>query len=226
MADSSGEQIFVVRREEFFGGQWPQGFVALGPDAGLELVREIEASAFLVDRALAETNPDWQQPIPYCLLTSSSSTFCVRRRTRSTEKRLHGLYSVGLGGHVGPQDRAATSAGLMQACLERELREELVLPEGPLPSARLAGLVKDDSNPVGKVHAGLVYQLELSSEIAAKVAVREISKLDGAFTPLVELKNLWQDPRRFETWSQLVLGALVLPPEEPGEHRLKPCTEE
>ncbi len=75
MVDSGGEQIFVVRREEFFGGHWPQGFVALGPDAGVELVREIEARAVLVDRALAETNPDWQQPIPYCLLTSGSDVF-------------------------------------------------------------------------------------------------------------------------------------------------------
>jgi predicted NUDIX family phosphoesterase len=218
MAGSGGEQIFVVRRDGFFGGRWPQGFVTLGRDAGEDLVREIEARAFLVDRDLAETNPDWQQPIPYCLLTSGSRTFCVRRRTRSTEQRLHGLYSVGIGGHVGPVDRAAAAPGkLMQACLERELREELVLPRGPLPRARLAGLVKDDSNPVGKVHAGLVYRLELTPSIAAKVAVREISKLHGAFTPLVELQKLWQDPRRFETWSQLVLRALVLPPEEPGE---------
>ncbi|MHC4515231.1 MAG: hypothetical protein ACYTGW_02520 [Planctomycetota bacterium] len=226
MADSGGEQIFVVRRAEFFGGQWPQGFVPLGPHAGAELVREIEARAFLVDRTLAETNPDWQQPIPYCLLTSGPNTFCVRRRNSGTEKRLHGLYSVGLGGHVGPEDLVArgpaarsiqAAPGILQACLERELREELVLPAGPLPKPRLAGLLKDDSNQVGKVHAGLVYCLELSHELAARVVVREISKLHGEFTPLVELRNLWQDPQRFETWSQLVLGALVLPPEEPGE---------
>lgn len=221
MAASGGEQIFVVRREDFFGGRWPQGFVTLGREAGVELVREMENRAFLVDRALAETNPDWQQPIPYCLLTSGGRTFCVRRRTRGTEKRLHGLYSVGLGGHVGPVDRSAAAPGdLMQTCLERELREELVLPPGPLPRARLAGLVKDDSNAVGKVHAGLVYHLELPPTTAAKVAVREISKLHGAFTPLVELQDLWQDPRRFETWSQLVLGALVLPLGEPGDRTM------
>ncbi len=219
MALAGGEQVFVVRRAEFFAGQWPQGFLALDPDAGAELVQDMEARGFLVDRAQAETNPDWQQPIPYCLLTAGGDTFCVRRRGSGTEDRLHGLYSVGLGGHVGPDDLAGSGTepgALMQACLERELREELVLPEGPLPEARLAGLLKDDSNQVGKVHAGLVYRLELSPEIATRVTVREISKLSGGFTPLVELKHLWQDRQRFETWSQLVLGALVLPPEEPG----------
>ncbi len=105
----------------------------------------------------------------------------------------------------------------MQACLERELREELRFPPQPLPRARLVGLLKDDSNSVGKVHAGLVYHLELPPQLAARIVVREVSKLHGSFTPLVELKNLWQDPHRFETWSQLVLGALVLAPEEPGE---------
>jgi predicted NUDIX family phosphoesterase len=210
----------VVRRAEFFAGRWPQGFVALGPEAGGQLTRDIEARGFLVDRALAETNPDWQQPIPYCLLTAGGNTFCVRRREAGTEERLRGLYTVGLGGHVGPADlrsSASQPGALMQACLERELREELVLPEGPLPEARLVALLKDDSNQVGKVHAGLVYCLELSTEISARVRVREISKLRGGFTPLVELRRLWQDPHRFETWSQLVLGALVLPPEEPEE---------
>ena len=214
----------MVRRADFFAGRWPQGFLPLGPRAGTNLLRELEARAFLVDRALAETNPDWQQPIPYCLVTTGTDTFCVRRRKSGTEQRLHGLYSVGLGGHIGPEDQAAAArrpeaepGALMQACLERELREELRLPPQPLPRARLAGLLKDDSNAVGKVHAGLVYHLELPPQLAAKVGVREISKLHGGFTPLVELKNLWQDPQRFETWSQLVLGALVLAPEEPGE---------
>jgi len=215
--ESGGERVFVVRREEFFGGRWPQGFLPLGPIAGRELVREIEARAFLVQRALAESNPDWQQPIPYCLLTSGSAVFCVRRRSRGTEKRLHGLYSVGLGGHVGPSDRAvAAPDGLMQACLKRELREELVLPAGTSSQARLVGLVKDDSNAVGQVHVGLVYRLELASAVAAKAAVRETSKLHGAFTPLVELHKLWEDPPRFETWSQLVLKGLGLAPERPG----------
>ena len=99
----------MVRRADFFAGRWPQGFLPLGPRAGTDLLRELEARAFLVDRAVAETNPDWQQPIPYCLLTTGTDTFCVRRRKSGTEQRLHGLYSVGLGGHVGPEDQVTAA---------------------------------------------------------------------------------------------------------------------
>ena len=217
-ADAVGEQVWVVRRSDFFGGNWPQGFVPLPAKAGARLVRQLLDRGFLVPRAEAEDNPAWQQPIPYCVLTSGTETFCVRRRRAGTEVRLHGRYSVGLGGHLGPADLTADGDGsAMQACLERELTEELVIPRALVVGARLRGLLKDDSDPVGQVHAGLVYELQVPPAQAGNLAVREISKLRGGFTPLVELRDLWQDPGRFETWSQILLEAWMFPKEEPGK---------
>ena len=40
------------------------------------------------------------------------------------------------------------------------------------------------------------------------VKIREIHKLSGGFGPLVEVRQLWDDPHRFESWSQIVIEAL------------------
>jgi predicted NUDIX family phosphoesterase len=104
----------------------------------------------------------------------------------------------------------------------RELSEE-VHGLGPhAASARLIGLINDDSNPVGEVHVGLVYLLELPRRAepsgTEEIRIREISKLSGGFRPLVEIQELWQDPGRFETWSRFVVEAILKPPSEGGNH--------
>ena len=73
-------------------------------------------------------------------------------------------------------------------------------------------VTNDDSNPVGRVHFGLVYRLALSAAGGAsgpeKVRIREIHKLAGGFVRLVEIQRLWEDPHGFEGWSRIVLETL------------------
>lgn len=216
------EQVFVVRRREFFGGDWPQGFSAW--DAHDEpLLDRLFASGFFVDRPEAEQNPEWKQLIPYCVLRRQGQVFCVQRKAAQTETRLHHLLSIGIGGHVNPGLPTATADGFFAAALQQELDEELAFfaTGGPDAEAvatparpRLCGLLNDDATEVGRVHCGLVYALDLPapSPTAPVVRVREVSKMAGGFRHLAELEGLWQDPARFESWSRILFQAGVAGP--------------
>ena len=201
------EQVFVVRRRDFFAGNWPQGFTRWTSDKATAQLDAMRAEGFFVDRPEAEEDPSLKQLIPYCVLTHGSDIFLFQRRKQGTEARLHGNLSIGLGGHIGPEDDAADD--LVFAGLHRELHEELLLPDFGPDAVRCEGLCNDDSNAVGSVHAGLVFRLELAhQEDSAAVEIRERHKLSGGFAPLVEFRDLWDDPCRFETWSRIVLEAL------------------
>lgn len=222
------EQVLVVDRAAFFGGAWPQGFLPLtGPDAALLLERAFAAGRF-EPRAVAEQQPAWKQWIPYCVLRcarpgAAPDAVYLVQRTKGGETRLDGAFSIGLGGHVEPVDRDAVAAAgasggagaaFFATALARELAEELVLRQ-PLPAPRFVGLLNDDATAVGQVHAGLVYVCDLEVAPGAPqpaIAVREISKLRGGFGSLVELRRLWQDPARFESWSQFLIQAGVAGP--------------
>jgi predicted NUDIX family phosphoesterase len=212
------ERVLVVPRADYFGGDWPQGFIPLDPAEARSLAEEWSQAGEFVDRDAAEQDPSLKQPIPYCLLTRGPDIFVVRRRKKGTEGRLHGLHSVGLGGHIGPEDGSQGDPGLVAKGLQRELCEELYGVENLAPQAELIGLLNDDSNSVGEVHAGLVFRLEVPQTQQPteeqRVKVREISKLEGGFRRVVEIQNLWQDPGGFETWSMLVLEALFNPPSD------------
>lgn len=223
-------QVFVVDRSAFFHGEWPQGFVRLDDEAAF-LERAFALGRF-VERDEAEANPDWKQWIPYCMLRCGSwrsdgaaderGVLLVQRTKKQSEARLHESWSIGLGGHIEPEDLdaaqrsgATDAAGFFQAALWRELTEELALPEdaGALARPRLIGLINDDSTQVGQVHAGLAYCMDLHEPLRIareRVGIREISKMRGALTSLVEFAELWQDPLQFESWSQFLIRAEIV----------------
>ncbi len=229
-------EVFVVDRQAMFAGTWPQGFLPAAGAAGAALLEEGFRRGRFVDRELAERTPAWKQWIPYCLLrcvghapTDGSNPrvegiFRVRRSKGQAETRLHGLWSIGLGGHVDPEDGAAdgptspeadSGAAFFARALLRELHEELHLTLPPGTAPQFLGVLNDDSTPVGQVHAGLVYRLDLPMPLALAeqtVQVREISKMSGGFGSLVDFRILWQDRAQFETWSQLLVDAGVALP--------------
>lgn len=219
--------VFVVDRAAFFGGRWPHGFVPASR-VGFDLLERAASAGRFVPRDEAERTPAWKQWIPYCVLRCRAASdpklppegiFWVRRTKGQSEARLHGLWSIGLGGHVEPEDLgvggSADGAAFFARSLARELHEELHLdlPTGTHP--HFLGLLNDDSTAVGAVHAGLVYALDLPMATGAAsqaVHIREISKMSGGFGSLVDFRILWQDRTRFETWSQLLVDAGIAGP--------------
>jgi predicted NUDIX family phosphoesterase len=142
-----------------------------------------------------EDDPSWKQVIPYVVLRDRGRIFLMRRTRAGTDARLHERYSVGVGGHVGPED------GGVQGGLAREWSEELAADWAP--EFRLVGLLNDDSDPVGAVHLGVVYLVEANGR---PVEVRETHKLEGSFVTPVQVLRVYD---RLETWSSLVYDHLT-----------------
>ncbi len=216
-------EVFVADRAAFFGGRWPQGFVPLAPAAADDLLARAFAAGRFEPRAIAEETPAWKQWIPYCVLrsvppggASPDGVFCVRRTRGQSEQRLHGQWSIGLGGHIEPADAvAAPGTPFFTAALRRELGEELAGTAGLAGEPKLVGLLNDDASPVGQVHAGLVFVWDVAAsceQAAGLVQIAEISKMAGGFASLVEFAGLWQDPLQFETWSRFLVRAGIVGP--------------
>ena len=228
-------QVFVVDRDAFFGGDWPQGYHPL--ENSEEFLAQARSLGRFVDREEAEANPAWKQWIPYCMLRCGDwsegsldpgrGVLAVQRTKKGGETRLHESWSIGLGGHIEPEDEnvaesAATSGRppsnseartFFATALSRELSEELFLPAADVtPAPRLLGLINDDSTEVGKVHAGLAYSIDFPSPLLTAremVQIREVSKMRGGFTHLAEFAKLWQTRSQFESWSQFLIQAEI-----------------
>ncbi len=154
-------------------------------------------------RGEVEHDPSLKQIIPYVVVRSGQAVFAYRRGKSQGESRLHSLRSIGIGGHVEERDaEGRPSRAGYEIALQRELDEEVTIASpGRL---RLAGLINDDSTPVGAVHLGVVHVLELD-EPEAKA--REDGLADAGF---YEVPAIVADRASFETWSQFCIDALLI----------------
>ena len=209
------EFVFVVPRRQLFPEAYPHGFESHGSEAAASVWEAIQRDGFFVERARAEVTPNWKQPIPYVVVAGPTGVLCVKRTKRGGEARLHDKLSIGIGGHVEPQDlpRGLSSGDdrsrieLVRRAALRELSEELELPESSPRDLVPVGLLNDDSNPVGAVHVGLV--CVLWTQDVERVRVRERENLVGEVLPPDELARRQQDGANFETWSALLIPHLT-----------------
>lgn len=190
------EFVWVVRRRDLFPDCSPQGFLAM-PVETLEsrFLGVARERGFFVERREAEVTPAWKQVIPYSLVRFEGRFLLLERLPTQGESRLHGKLSIGVGGHLNPQD---AGPDLVRAGAVRELTEELEL--GPDLEMTPLGLLNDDSDPVGAVHVGIVFGVQTVSE----PRIRESDKMRGVSTPLAELRDMCQT-RRLESWSAEIL---------------------
>jgi predicted NUDIX family phosphoesterase len=70
------------------------------------------------------------------------------------DTRLHAKFSFGFGGHVNEGDVSPLAA------LAREVKEEI---DGLIECIVFQGLINDDSDSIGKVHLGLLYEVHMSN---------------------------------------------------------------
>lgn len=212
--------ILVIERKHLFPGLSPQGW--LGTDAvDLEAVAD---RLFFAERDYMENNSHYKQIIPYLVLQrgegSEKRVLCYQRRTKHTEARLGGLWSVGFGGHIEPLDRGnekVASAGMIMATALREMEEETGLNPGA-GALSLTGHINSDSEDVSAVHFGVVFSVNLDEmpgsdeEIMALVSnqaephqarwikATELSALTG--------KDNGPDGGSFEDWSRIAIDGL------------------
>lgn len=159
-----------------------------------------------VDRDLAENDPSFKQIIPYVVFLRGREVFHYARSKGGGEKRLHGLRSLGVGGHVEETDGPIENA--YDAGLSRELSEELYgnLPHGIAATAPVALLYNGDgSGGVNDVHLGVVHVVQLGPSPAPFPAISP-DLADPHFNHVVDAKRRVAE---FEPWSQLVLKELL-----------------
>jgi predicted NUDIX family phosphoesterase len=177
-------------------------FQELGPFQGISLdvekylpVLTAPENLVYLNRGEAERDTRYKQLIPYVLMFCNSKLLRYRRGKGGQEDRLHGLYSVGIGGHISEEDHGLFSLTRgYDDGMRRELVEEVAI-DG-VRDATVA-VINDDSTEVGSVHFGVVHIAYAPSEA---VAGRRAGILAPEFIPLAEVTD---NPERYESWSRL-----------------------
>lgn len=220
------EFVFVVPRNELFPEFFPHGFLPFVEGLASDVARSGEPArafhrahfeeavareGFFVERAYAERQPHLKQVIPYSVIECAGRVLLFRRLATGGEARLHHKHSIGIGGHINPEDldagfdakgTSSSSVSPIDAGTRRELAEELAV-RGTYDIRRL-GILNDDSNPVGAVHVGVVQLIT----VQGSVEIREKDLLEGRLVESDELGNMLAQGANFETWSGLLIPHL------------------
>lgn len=187
------ERVYVVPRAALPDGA---GWYGLRTDGLDDFVAAVERDGRYEPRTAMEGDPSFKQIIPYLVLRDGARYFLMQRTDAGGDARLHGRYSIGVGGHLNPGD-----GGLLGG-LRREWDEELNADF--LPEFRLVALLNDDTTAVGAVHLGAVYVADVEGR---PVTIRETDKLTGGFAAAADVAAVAE---RLETWSRLAFEFLEL----------------
>lgn len=161
----------------------------------------MSASGFKL-RNDAETDHMFKQLIPYCLIVYSGIDgdliLGYTRGKAGGEARLHAQRSIGVGGHINPEDIGNNT---WQDAVYRELKEEIGLDPSNIQDFFTIGFVNDEENLVGQVHLGVVHVIVVNTA--------ELPEVEEALTDVewdtyrgIEMEG------NLETWTQYVLERL------------------
>jgi len=187
------ERVLVVPTEDVRG--------VLGDMEGLvyvskEKVEELIRKGFFVEREKAELNEEWRQIIPYIVMIDKGKVLLMKRTKKQSESRLHGLYSVGVGGHINDEDSQDPVEAFKKG-MEREIKEEV---DVDIKKLELLGVINDLSSPVSRVHLGILY--------LAEVSFRRIKEKELFEWKLVKMEEVFDYEEGMEGWSKIALNGL------------------
>lgn len=204
MSDTQDEAVLCIARsalagiidlsQELFYIDENQAFSAMQRVGGLFILRRN-----------AEHDSSYKQLIPYCVVQDPAGRLLCYPR-QGTERRLHGLYSVGIGGHINPvdavfQDDTIDVRRTVLRALVREAAEEAGLQEQDM-APRFRGFIHEERSPVGMVHLGMVYTITVQPE-----SLHLGEELAGSLwlSPKDLSEKLDAESASLETWSTLAL---------------------
>ena len=204
---NTDEQVLCVRATDLPRSWRPRAGALPMPSATLLATLDL-VQPYWLPRTEAELDPDFKQWITYVLVRNPRGQLAAYPR-QGNEKRLHGRWSLGIGGHINPEDAGARRKPSELAWwpwfwrgMQRELSEEF--PGATSGLTRFLGLIHESRTAVGRVHIGAVF-------------LHETAASDPA--PGLELTGLaWVRPEtlgtvdwpfeRFELWSRLAFELL------------------
>jgi predicted NUDIX family phosphoesterase len=171
-------------------------------DVGLSLVNQIKQKASFRYRGNCETDTQYKQVIPYCILKRGKEVF-VYTRSGGAEDRLNGRSSIGIGGHINPVRTCDIEQNILQS-MEREIDEEVIIPSRLLTNrGSFLGYINNDDDPVNQVHFGLAYIFYLDNEVTVETREKELKH--GQFVKIKDLKGY---SGNWEKWSQVLIDRI------------------
>ena len=195
---ASEERVLCFRRQllEELG-------VFLGLSVDVEKYLPVVTSAsqtLYLNRSDAEQDKRYKQLIPYVLILCHGRILRYRRGKGGQETRLHGLFSVGVGGHISEEDHGLFSKQLgYHEGMRRELKEEVDIDAA---NETAVAVINDDSTEVGSVHFGVVHVLHVASE-------EIVGRRNGIVAPeFVPIAAATKDLAAYESWSRFCLESL------------------
>ena len=191
----------------------------VGTESGIFPIdlNSIDSEAYaLLPRHIADNKSDssvalgklFPQILGYVQLVNEQGEILSYAR-KGKEKGLHGLRSIGVGGHVSHEELVTAIyrsdeptqlpklTELIQLGLRRELLEEVGIDIGTYMEANQ--LLVSDSNITSQVHVGLPMQLNV---VESDIVLEESEFLDARWISVEELKAT-EDI--YEPWSQLII---------------------
>lgn len=190
----SDELILVVKRSDLFPhNDAPQGLLHTDLQPFIHTIQEKKE---FLPRSMMESDPTYKQIIPYLIFNHGDRYFLMQRHARASETRLRSKYTFGIGGHVRQEDMVTNS---LFEWAQREFHEEVNYHDKL--TIKPIGILNDDSNDVGKVHAGLVL---LATGSTDHINVK--SELESGM--LITLNEAEAYRESMESWSQIIFDFL------------------
>ena len=169
-----------------------------------EVLKRIIENGLFLRRSELEEDDSFKQIIPYAIISNNESFYLFRRTSRQTEKRLHNKFSLGVGGHMNPNDSMETKEQYLVDELKRELIEEVKLLNGCLiEDIEFIGFINDDTISVGSVHIGLLYNIHISNK---EVYINETDKMTADW---IDKSNLAEFYEGMETWTKITFDFYI-----------------
>ena len=180
-------------------------------------LNSIDSEAYaLLPRHIADNKSDssvalgklFPQILGYVQLVNEQGEILSYAR-KGKEKGLHGLRSIGVGGHVSHEELVTAIyrsddptqlpklTELIQLGLRRELLEEVGIDISTYTEVNQ--LLVSDSNITSQVHVGLPMQLNV---VESDISLEESEFLDACWISVEELKATVDI---YEPWSQLII---------------------
>jgi len=200
MITGTNEKVLCVSSKTIKGLMPPDKEFVTDAKVLSEVITHILQHYTILDRDLAEYDPEWRQVIPYQIVQNYNAHpaeyLLMQRTKKQTEERLHEKLSLGIGGHINPIDD--TTKSIITSNMLREREEEISID---VYTESLLGVIACDTNEVDRVHLGLVFMLGCR----ANFEIREKENMTAHWARLLEITDAYF---KLERWSQLVVTYL------------------
>jgi predicted NUDIX family phosphoesterase len=213
-------QHILAFDKKYFGIEGLEGFIHITPKQFFERASQ---SLFIGRREELEKDERFGQALPYVVMYQKgaddrAALFAYQRTKQVGEQRLAGAISVGVGGHMDLADIRMSDNSVVDlvstfaVAVSRELNEEILFDSGVgritfddmrkrathSVFPKVAGMIVDNSNEVGRVHYGVILAMEIPEGFTPVCAEPELTTIGMAFVDSLPVDQM-------ENWSKIVL---------------------